>query len=220
MMDFVNKLQENEKLKIILVSFLTFFLMIAAIMSNSIVSAYSVINKNDNKPYNYDYYLSYRKERTGRYEGFYYSYVFYFNKPTDYQIIDGNQSKYIRLNYDGDSLAKPSNYYVVYQYFDCEGNLLDTTYANELSSYTIDYKYYSDYTTCNFSTNCTDISKIIKEDGFEVKNDVPPLLTPETVKGIAPAIIKVMKVIIPVGLLIFGAILGIYLLKRLVALFL
>ncbi len=214
------QLQENQTLRNMFIAILTFFLMIVAIMTNSIVSAYSITNKNDNKQYNYDYYLSYRKDCTGRYKGFYYSYVFYFNKPTEYQIVDGSQSKFIRLNYDGESLAIPSNYYVVYQYYDSEDTLLDTTYADERSSYTIDYKYYSDYTTCNFSTNCSDISKIIKDDGFEVKEDIPPFLTPEKVEGIAPVIIKVMKILVPVGLVIFGAILGIYLIKRLVALFL
>ena len=214
------QLQENQMFRNMFIAFVTFFLMIVAIMTNSIVSAtgaYAITNPNDKKTYSYDYCYTYISTYPSK--GIVEKRIILFNKPLGYEERSGNI--YFKFNEKGNSASSKDTYFYYLQQF-TNGELTMEHYGDFGSSYSFVVGSHSeDMVISEQHTNSTFIKNLSVELGFTgVKVDNPPLLTPDKVKGIAPAIKETLQVIIPVGLVIFGAILGIYLIKRLVALFL
>ena len=213
MNEIVNRLQENEKLKIILVSFVTFFLMIVAIMSNSIVSAYQVtVNK---EPFQYTSYF----------------HIVYDNMPNGYKKIERTYyfNNVNELTFKRDSSNNVFLFGPNYESLD-ESSIRVHTISTLLDGTVIEqwynYLYIDSYHISTFETNNKELADSVlsfrggETVNPELKNPPTPTVTKKTVEGIVPAIIKVMETLIPVGLMIFGLILGIYLIKRLVAYFL
>lgn len=217
------QLNENQTFSNMFIAFVTFFLMIVAIMSNSIVSASSGYTVTiDGKEHTYKYYTSYinyNSDKTKQYKFclFYNDYDgFKINSCSYLPTINGNVIKSIN---DG--------YYICYE------SSID---SNEFK--TVSYQWH-DYSEDGRNNNAIDIlvtsdkeaikglvsndPKIIdhwEKCGQTVEKKTQPTVTPELVKEIPTGMTKTMKTLIPVGLVIFGAILGTYLLKRLVAYFL
>lgn len=222
MMDFLNKLQENEKLKIILVSFVTFFLMIVAIMTNSIVSAYQI--KVDDKTYTYTKYIEYKAKhddtKTYRVYHLYYSddiKISYYKDKASSNLIQISKK-------DGSSFSENSFYCWSEAYSISDDSIFDkATYHFGVPN--IGIEGFSGYGRIyDIKSNDNDFISQLKtlDSNFDPQLSTPPTptVTAEQVGEIPQAIKKTLQVIIPVGLVIFGAILGIYLIKRLVALFL
>lgn len=193
----------SDKAKIIIVSFFTFFTFICASMTNSIVSAYSIDGIK------------------GSYSNF-----------IELDVPQSSGTCHIVCYYNGNANGLQKVHDVWYLTFnnniikDCAGyNWFTKGHINQKWSGQFPSSEYVDVVD-NFSkypvkSNDTSFIKYCTDLGNKnVKKVQTPLLTAKTVEGIAPAITKTMKVIIPVGLVIFGLILGIYLIKRLVALFL
>ena len=225
MNEIVNRLQENEKLKIILVSFVTFFLMIVAIMSNSIVSAYQI--KDGDNVYTYTKYIEYKVDNsyanTYRVYHIYYSGDItldkqYYKNGSGFLIIKDKDDKYFDVN------SKQ-----IYQWSEAYYKSNDSIYDKKTYSWGGNVDIYLNHGPNNskaYDIKTNDsyvidfINNIDKDYSPELSTPPTPTVTGEQVEGIPQAIIKVMKMIIPVGLVIFGVILGIYLIKRLVAYFL
>lgn len=192
----------SDKAKIIIISFFTFFTFICASMSNSIVSAYDV--KLDNKTYSYKYYLKATNQHG-------WTFTYYFNDiPNKYQVSDLYDNGYFHLLKDKELIKGH-----VHEYFSKDDIRVETFGSLNISR-----------TSTNISTNCQAVAQQLElaykdyDNGNTTVKYAPELLTPEKMKKLTGTISTTTTILIPVGLVIFGLILGIYLIKRLVALFL
>lgn len=192
----------SDKAKIIIISFFTFFTFICASMSNSIVSAYDV--KLDNKTYSYKYYLKATNQ-------FGWTFTYYFNDvPTRFEVSDSYDNGYFHLLKDKQLITGH-----VHKYFSKDDIRVQTFNSLNISR-----------TSTNISTNCQPVAQQLElaykeyDNGKTTVKYAPELLTPEKMKQLTGTISTTTTILIPVGLAIFGLILGIYLIKRLVALFL
>lgn len=211
MNEIVNRLQENEKLKIIFVSFVTFFLMIVAIMSNSIVSAFTVTD--DNGSYNYIYYVKVTSKFSN--SEYYDEQVDYFYFNSEVTFKNSKYPSWVSFTTNDNSVIYHNLQYLK------NGKVVDST-TNDNSVIYINYG--------NVSIKALESNSNTFVDGFkkatqgvivpELKTPPTPTVTGEQVEGIVPAIIKVMKILVPVGLVVLAIFLGIYLVKRLMGLFL
>lgn len=203
----------SDKAKIIIISFFTFLSFICASMTNSIVSAYDV--KFDNKTYNYKYYVKYTTLRkTDKYTQTS-TYIFYFN---DWDSTYINSDGRMELRYKGADV--PTHYYTKTKTVDSNGIVSTSEYVKSFSTVVITYQpYVYANSVSDLSTNNQQLYSTIHSYNNEVKFN-PELISPEKMKPLTGTISKTMAILIPIGLVIFGAILGIYLIKRLVALFL
>ena len=212
------QLQENQTLRNMFIAFVTFFLMIVAIMSNSIVSALTV--KDDDGTYDYIYFVERHCKYTNNSAYDLEKSFIYFNSEVKFQsdiITEEYGLKYVRF-----STTDGSKFYLNTQLYK-DGKLLKSTVDKSSTLCFIIAQNSCDYGTP--MTNCQSYIDGVKNitDGVvvpELKIPPTPTIKAEQVGGIVPAITKIMKVIIPVGLMIFGVILGIYLIKRLVGYFL
>lgn len=192
----------SDKAKLIFISCFTFLSFICASMTNSIVSAYDV--KLDNKTYSYKYYLKATNQHG-------WTFTYYFNDiPNKYQVSDLYDNGYFHLLKDKELIKGH-----VHEYFSKDDIRVETFGSLNISR-----------TSTNISTNCNEVANQLniayqKYDGGKTTvKYAPELLTPEKMKQLTGTISTTTTILIPVGLVIFGLILGIYLIKRLVALFL
>lgn len=221
------QLQENQTFRNMFIAFVTFFLMIVAIMTNSIVSAYSI--NVDKDTYTYKNFYSYVTVQEYKGEITTTTNYIYFND-FDYIGHTANGTLYHTLNLsNGDTVA---GHYRYDQHIEkSDGTVedkkgsFDYTVAVTLPHLVSSSKY-GDYVMKSFHTNNQTIYNYFNENiRTENTNDVevkynPELLTPDKMKGLTTEMTKTTKVIIPVGLVIFGLILGVFLIKRLVGYFL
>lgn len=202
----------SNKAKIIIVSFFTFFTFICASMTNSIVSAYDV--KLDNKTYNYKYYVKYTTTYRKKDSTQICDYIYYFNDYDSFNIQNGS----IVLKYKNSDISH--HYYCKTTTKYNTGEITKNEIVSRNSTVFIYYTS-SAYVTSvdNISTNNQALYSTIHSYNSEVKYN-PELISPEKMKVLTGTISKTTTILIPIGLVIFGLILGIYLTKRLVALFL
>lgn len=192
----------SDKAKIIIVSFFTFFTFICASMTNSIVSAYDV--KLDDKTYSYKYYLK-ATDQNG------WTFTYYFNDiPNKFQVSTLYDNGYFHLLKDKELIKGH-----VHEYFSKNDIRVETFGSLNISR-----------TSTNISTNCQAVAQQLElaykdyDNGKTTVKYAPELLTPEKMKQLTGTISTTTTILIPIGLVIFGLILGIYLIKRLVVLFL
>lgn len=202
----------SDKAKIIIVSFFTFLSFICASMTNSIVSAYDV--KLDNKTYNYKYYVKYTTSYRENDSIEIRDYIYYFNDYDSFDLQNGS----IVLNYKNNNVEH--HYYCKTTTKFDSGKTTQYEVVSKNSTVFITYtkKQYVD-SVSNISTNNQSLYSTIHSYNSEVKYN-PELISPEKMKVLTGTISKTTTILIPIGLVIFGLILGIYLIKRLVALFL
>lgn len=202
----------SDKAKIIIVSFFTFITFICAAMTSSIVSAYDV--KLDNKTYNYKYYVKYTSSYREKDSTEIRDYIYYFNDYDSFNIQNGS----IVLKYKNGDVQHHYYCKTTIKYDSGKTSVYDVVSKNSTVFITYTKKQYVD-SVSNISTNNQALYSTIHSYNSEVKYN-PELISPEKMKPLTGTISKTMTILIPIGLVIFGLILGIYLIKRLVALFL
>lgn len=202
----------SDKAKIIIVSFFTFLSFICASMTNSIVSAYDV--KLDNKTYNYKYYVKYTSSYREKDSTEIRDYIYYFNDYDSFNIQNGS----IVLKYKNGDVQHHYYCKTTTKYDSGKTSVYEVVSKNSTVFITYTKKQYVD-SVSNISTNNQALYSTIHSYNSEVKYN-PELISPEKMKVLTGTISKTTTILIPIGLVIFGAILGIYLIKRLVALFL
>ena len=216
----------SDKAKIIIVSFFTFFTFICASMTNSIVSAYTI--KDGENTFNYLYYFEYKVENTYSNPSTITTYHIYYN---DELTVESHYSKtkgtgFLVLK------DKNGNYFnedekKVYAYFTDTKKGSDKIIFQQFKWQPYDiYLKHGDYNSKAYDMKSNDAKLIAKIKSID-ENYIPqlstlptPTIKGEQVEGIAPAIMKVIKILIPVGLGVLAIFLGIYLIRRLVGLFL
>lgn len=215
----------SDKAKIIIVSFFTFFTFICASMTNSFVSALNIKYPNSNKVYTYEHFVTFEDVNS---DGIKFISTFYYDGVSN-GLSKASDNKYAFLTLNG-KVIKSNVLFMQYCYYPTSNAPTLNQYSDSTDDGCGNTHVHYSYFFSNISkfqkitTNDTSFYAYLKTNpfdyDFELKKVQSPLLEASTVEGIVPAITKAMKVIIPVGLVIFGAILGIYLIKRLVALFL
>lgn len=202
----------SDKAKIIIISFFTFFTFICASMTNSIVSAYDI--KFNGQSYNYKYYVKYTTVYNDNNNIETCDYIYYFNDYDDYTVQNGK----LVLSYNNENVQNHYYFKRTTKYPSGKTSIYEDVLKNSTVMVLYTTGVYVDDLS-NLSTNNQKLYSTIQKYNTEVKYN-PELISPEKMKPLTGTISKTMMILIPVGLVIFGTILGIYLIKRLVAFFL
>lgn len=222
-----NECDQNKIFKNFVLFTVTFLLMIVAIMSNSIVSAFTFENHDKTKQYNYTYYIEYKSDNSSVSTTSVYR--IYYNGDITIDDKYYNQSThkgFITMTTNSHNDNQPNFYYVFISYKKGTNDIYSGPSIIERSNADVNL-FFGD--NCgpayDIKTNDNNLAKSINDlsNGVyipEYLKTQTPTVKAEQVAEIPQAIQKVMKIVLPLGLAILATFLGIYLIKRLVPLFL